>query len=54
MPLLSAGVERELEYGLEHGKDVYMICEAKNLSPFERCDKVFKNFEEAKKYLFQK
>lgn len=47
-PLLSSGVERELEYGRDHGKDVYLICEAKDLSPFTRCKKVFKSFDEAK------
>lgn len=48
-PILSSGVERELEYGRDHGKDVYLICNSPNLSPFIRCKKVFKTFEEAKK-----
>ncbi len=47
-PILSSGVERELEYGRDHGKDVYLICKAKHLSPFIRCKKVFKSFDEAK------
>jgi adenylate kinase len=52
-PMLSSGVERELEYGRDHGKDVYMICESDDLSPFTRCKRVFKDFEEAKQ-LFKK
>lgn len=54
-PQISSGVERELEYGRENGKDVYIICDAVNrLSPFvtTRCDHIFKSFDEAKKQLF--
>jgi adenylate kinase len=54
-PQLSSGVERELEYGHDNGKDVYVICDIPNkLSPFlgSRCDHVFKTIDEAKQALF--
>lgn len=50
-PQLSSGGERELEYGHDNGKKVYVICNLpKKLSPWinQRVDGVFKNFDEAK------
>jgi len=55
-PQLSSGVERELEYGHDNGKDVYIISDVPDkLSPFlgARCDRVFKTIKEAKKELFK-
>jgi len=53
MPLISSGVERELEHGFRRGKEIFIICkEFKRLSPFDTrtATEIFPSFEKALTY----